>query len=154
MTKPQLPLTIKDIQELLPHRYPMLLLDRVTDIDYELKTIKGFKNLTFNESFFQGHFPGQPIMPGVLILEALAQLTGVLGFSLSGNSHKDGYLYLFAGVDNVRFKQSAYPGDRLDMEAQLIAGKRGIYKVATQAYVDGRLICSAEIMCAERKVSE
>ncbi len=154
MSAINLPMGPKEIQELLPHRFPMLLLDRVTEIDVEAKTIKGFKNLTINESFFQGHFPGQPIMPGVLILEAMAQLTGVLGFSVSGNSHKEGYLYLFAGIDNVRFKQSAYPGDCLQMEAQVQSSKRGIHKVAAQAYVDGRLICSADIICAERKVSE
>lgn len=149
----KLPMNSEAIKKLLPHRYPFLLLDRVTQVDLEAKTIAGYKNLTANEEFFNGHFPNQPIMPGVLILEAMAQLTGVLGFLISGNRIEDGYLYLFAGIDNARFKKSAFPGDRIDMDARVISGKRGIYKVATAAYVDGELICSADIICAERKVT-
>lgn len=149
----ELPLNSEAIKKLLPHRYPFLLIDRITDVNVEEKFAAGYKNLTVNEEFFNGHFPGQPIMPGVLILEAMAQLSGVLGFLNSGNRPEDGYLYLFAGIDNVRFKASAYPGDRIDMTAQVISGKRGIYKVETTAKVEGKLVASATIMCAERKVS-
>lgn len=147
----QLPLDHQQIKQLIPHRYPFLLVDRVTELEGS-RFIKGYKNVSGNEEFFNGHFPGNAIMPGVLILEALAQLGAILGFAASGNRYEEGYLYLFAGVDNVRFKRSVVPGDRLDLELEIVGGKRGIYKMACKASVDGNLACSADIMCAERKV--
>ena len=107
---------IREIMDLLPHRYPFLLVDRVTS--YELgQSICAYKNITFNEPCFTGHFPGQPIFPGVLILEALAQVAGVLGFKSMEKTDK---LYLFAGVDNARFKQPVVPGDKLEMEVEIV----------------------------------
>ena len=153
MSEPiELPLTVETIKKYLPHRYPFLLVDRVTDVNMDELSIKAYKNLSINEEFFNGHFPGNPIMPGVLILEALAQAAGILGFISSANSPADGYIFLYAGVDKVRFKNSAYPGDRLELDVKLLNQKRGIYRLEGTATVDGKLICSAEIMCAERKV--
>ncbi|BCE03304.1 3-hydroxyacyl-ACP dehydratase FabZ [Marinicellulosiphila megalodicopiae] len=146
----ELPLDHEAIKELLPHRYPFLLVDRITE--YEAGTfLKGYKNVSGNEEFFNGHFPGKAIMPGVLITEALAQVSAVLGFLTSGNRPQDGYLYLFAGIDNVRFKRQVVPGDQLVLESKLISERRGIYKFETKATVDGKVCCSAEILCAERK---
>jgi len=137
---------IREIMELLPHRYPFLLVDRVTD--YELgQSIKAYKNITFNEPCFTGHFPGQPIFPGVLILEALAQVAGVLGFKSMEKTDK---LYLFAGVDNARFKKPVVPGDKLEMEVELVKERRGIWKFKGVARVDGDEVCSSDFMCAMR----
>ncbi len=139
---------IEEIMELLPHRYPFLLLDRVTD--YVLnESIVAYKNITMNEPCFLGHFPGKPIFPGVLILEALAQAAGVLGFKTQGNSDD---LYLYAGIDKARFKRPVVPGDRLDFHVKLIKEKRGIWKFHGVASVDGEEACSAEFMCAMRKM--
>jgi 3-hydroxyacyl-[acyl-carrier-protein] dehydratase len=139
---------IEEILELLPHRYPFLLLDRVTD--YVLgESIEGYKNITFNEPCFTGHFPGKPIFPGVLILEALAQAAGVLGFKTMGNNDQ---LYLYAGIDKARFKRPVVPGDRLDISVSLIKERRGIWKFQGSACVDGAEACSAEFMCAMRKM--
>ncbi|GGD56810.1 3-hydroxyacyl-ACP dehydratase FabZ [Lacimicrobium alkaliphilum] len=139
---------IEEIMELLPHRYPMLLIDRVTE--YELGvSIKAYKNISFNEPCFTGHFPGKPIFPGVMILEALAQAAGVLGFKTAGNSDD---LYLYAGIDKARFKRPVVPGDRLDFDVVLIKEKRGIWKFSGVASVDGAEACSAEFMCAMRKM--
>lgn len=146
-----LPLSIESIQELLPHRYPFLLLDRVTDY-VEGESIKGYKNVSANEQLFQGHFPGNAIFPGVLICEAMAQLTCVFGFLNSGHRPSDGYLYLFAGLDNVKFKRPVKPGDRLDMEVSFESERRGMLKVSAKAFVEGQLVTSADILCAERKV--
>lgn len=142
------PLQIEEIMELLPHRYPFLLLDRVTD--YTLgDSIKAYKNITFNEPCFTGHFPGKPIFPGVLILEAMAQAAGVLGFKTAGTSDE---LYLYAGIDNARFKRPVVPGDRLDFDVSLVKERRGIYKFRGVASVDGQDVCVAEFMCAMRKM--
>ena len=105
-----------------------------------------------NEQFFQGHFPDHPIMPGVLIVEAMAQASGILGFKSLGKTPEDGSLYLFAGIDNVRFKRQVVPGDRLDMEVTVLSVRRGIWKFDCKATVDGELAASATIMCADRKV--
>lgn len=147
-----LPLDHEQIRQLLPHRYPFLLVDRVTEMEAGT-FIRGYKNVSGNEAFFNGHFPGNAIMPGVLITEALAQIGALLGFAASGNRYEDGYLFLFAGMDNVRFKRSVVPGDRLDLELRIVSARRGIYKMEGKASVDGQLACSAEILCAERKVS-
>ena len=139
---------IQEIMELLPHRYPMLLVDRVTEIELG-QSIKAYKNITINEPCFTGHFPGKPIFPGVLILEALAQAAGILGFKTVGNSDD---LYLYAGVDNARFKRPVVPGDRLDFDVNLIKEKRGIWKFHGVASVDGKEACTSEFMCAMRNI--
>ena len=149
----QLPLNHEQIKSLIPHRYPFRLVDRVTELE-DSKFIRGYKNVTGNEEFFNGHFPSQSIMPGVLILEALAQIGSILGFASTGNRFEDGYLFLFAGIDNVRFKRSVVPGDRLDLELAIVGGKRGIYKMECKALVDGQIACTADIMCAERRVDQ
>lgn len=143
---------INDIREYLPHRYPFLLIDRVTEL--ELGTmIRGYKNVSINEPFFNGHFPHHPIMPGVLVVEAMAQACGILGFKTVNKLPADGYVYYLVGSDKVRFKRPVMPGDRLHLEAKVIREKRGIWKFACQASVDGELACEAEIICAERKVA-
>ncbi len=137
---------IKEIMALLPHRYPFLMIDRVTD--YELgKSISAYKNISINEECFLGHFPGEPIFPGVLILEAMAQAAGILGFKTMGNSDQ---LYLYAGIDKARFKAPVVPGDRLCFEVGLIKERRGIWKFHGVASVDGKEVCNAEFMCAMR----
>jgi len=151
MTDLTLPLDYQEIKRILPHRYPMLLVDRIVEL-VPGKYVKGYKNITGNEDVFNGHFPQQAIFPGVMICEAMAQVAGVLGFVTTGNKAEDGYLLLFAGLDNVRFKRQVIPGDRLDMEVDFIAGKRGIYKVKCKASVDGELVCNADLMFAEKKV--
>lgn len=143
-------MNIDEIKEYLPQRYPFLLVDRVVEIHLN-ESIIAYKNVTVNEDFFQGHFPDKPIMPGVLIIEALAQAAGVLGFKSQEKKPKDGYLYYFVGADKVRLKRPVVPGDRLMLEARIVTGKRGIYKFDCTASVDGQLVGSAEIMCAERK---
>ncbi|GAC14367.1 3-hydroxyacyl-ACP dehydratase FabZ [Aliiglaciecola lipolytica] len=139
---------IEEIMELLPHRYPFLLIDRVTECTLG-ESIKAFKNITFNEPCFTGHFPGKPIFPGVLILEAMAQAAGVLGFKTAGNSDE---LYLYAGIDNARFKRPVVPGDRLDFDVCVVKEKRGIWKFKGVASVEGQEACVAEFMCAMRKM--
>lgn len=146
----ELPLDIEQIKTLLPHRYPFLLLDRVTGFEAGVR-IQGYKNVSANEALFQGHFPDKAIFPGVLICEALAQLTAVYGFISSGHRPEDGYLYLFAGLDNVKFKRQVVPGDRLDLEIEYVSERRGMLKVSGKAYVEGQLAASADILCAERK---
>jgi 3-hydroxyacyl-[acyl-carrier-protein] dehydratase len=141
----------KEITDLLPHRYPFLLVDRVTDLERKV-SINGYKNITSNEPFFNGHFPGNPIMPGVLILEALAQLSGLLGLEAMGQDDAKNTIYLFAGIDKVRFKKPVVPGDRLDMEARYVNDKHGIWRFECEAKVDGILACKALIMCAARDI--
>ena len=139
------------ILDLLPHRYPLLLVDRVLDYkayDYLI----AIKNVTMNESFFQGHFPGNPIMPGVLMLEALAQASGIL--SNLSRSPKEGYkfLYFFAGIDNAKFKQVVTPGDQLRLEVKLEAQKRDFWRMHAEAFVGDKLACSADLMSAAKEV--
>ena len=141
---------IEEIKTYLPQRYPFLMVDRVVEIEMG-KRIKAYKNVTTNEEFFQGHFPQKPIMPGVLIIEALAQAAGVLGFKSQEKKPRDGYLYYFVGADDVRLKRPVVPGDQLMLEAELVMVKRGIYKFECKASVDGELACEATILCAERK---
>ncbi|RKI49264.1 3-hydroxyacyl-[acyl-carrier-protein] dehydratase FabZ [Clostridium paraputrificum] len=135
---------INEIREILPHRYPFLLVDRVTEV-VEGKSIKGYKNVTINDQFFQGHFPEKPIMPGVLILEALAQLGAVS--ILSMNEFK-GKIPMFAGADKVKWRKPVVPGDRLDLNCEIIKlrGPIGIGKAV--ATVEGKKVCEAEIMFA------
>lgn len=138
--------------DLLPHRYPFLLVDRVVDYTYteEKKVLKAIKNVSINEPFFQGHFPGKPVMPGVLILEALAQATGILSFKVVGKP-KDDELYYFAAIDNARFKRPVFPGDQLVLDVELLREVKGIAKFTGVASVDGKVVCTAELMCAKRK---
>ena len=147
-----LPFGYDTIKRYLPHRYPFMLIDRVTAISAD-NWITGYKNITINEELFNGHFPDNPIMPGVLMVEAMAQLSGILGFVSAGQSSEDGYLYLFAGVDKVRFKRLVSTGDTLVIRAKFIMNKQEIYKFACTAHVEGKLACSAEIMIARQKVS-
>ncbi len=146
-----LPLRYDGLKHYLPHRYPFMLLDRVTAVSPD-NWITGYKNITINEELFNGHFPDNPIMPGVLMVEAMAQLSGVLGFISAGQTSEDGYLYLFAGVDKVRFKKLVSTGDTLVLRAKTLMSKREIYKFSCTAHVDGQLACSAEIMIARQKV--
>ncbi len=144
-------LDIYDILKHLPHRYPFLLIDRV--VDYEPgKTLVAIKNVTHNEPHFPGHFPSRPIMPGVLILEALAQATGILAFKTADHIPDENSLYYFVGIDNARFKQPVEPGDQLQLEVEFVKQMRGIWKFKGKALVDGKVVCSADIMCAEREV--
>lgn len=145
------PIEAREIQELLPHRFPFLLLDRVTTAEPG-KSLNAFKNVSFNEQFFQGHFPESPVMPGVLIVEAMAQACGVLAVLSQGNTKRnEGEITLFAGLDDVRFKRQVIPGDRLDFEVDLLAHRRGIGKFHVTAKVNGELACEATIMCAQRQ---
>ena len=139
-------LGIDRILELLPHRYPMLLVDRI--ISYEAgKSIKGIKNVTVNEPFFQGHFPGDPVMPGVLILEAMAQ-TGIILAKMIDPEPLSNKLLVFAGMDEVRFKKVVRPGDQLIMELTLIKRKAHIWKMGAKALVNGELATQAVLMAA------
>ncbi|AZZ90925.1 3-hydroxyacyl-ACP dehydratase FabZ [Hahella sp. KA22] len=142
---------INEIKEYLPHRYPFLLVDRVLEIKPG-EFIAGVKNITYNEPQFTGHFPEHPIMPGVLIIEAMAQVAGILGFVTTGKKPADGYTYYLAGTDKVRFKKPVVPGDQLRLEAEIVTDKRGIWKFACRALVDGNIVCSAEILTAERRL--
>ena len=141
------PLKIGRILDLLPHRYPFLLVDRVVEIQ-RMSNIRAYKNLTFNEPFFQGHFPGVPVMPGVLIIEALAQAGGLLVLHGFDPSETAGKLFLFSGLEKVRFRRPVFPGDRLDLECRLIRHKLKLWKMEGRAYVDGVLAAEAEITAA------
>lgn len=143
-------LDIKDIMNLLPHRYPFLLIDRVTDY-VPGKTLNGYKNISFNEPQFTGHFPGTPVFPGVMILEALAQATGVLAFATYGKPAEN-ELYFLASIDKVRFRKPVVPGDQLALEIVYLKERRGMGKFECIAKVDGNVVCEAEIMCARREI--
>ncbi len=143
-------LDIAEIMELLPHRYPFLLIDRVLDY-VPHKTLHAVKNITINEPIFTGHFPQAPIFPGVLILEAMAQATGLLAFKSSGKPD-DSELYYFTAVDKARFRKPAVPGDVLNIHVELHKERRGIGKFTGTAMVDGQIVCEAELMCARRPI--
>jgi len=143
-------LDIYEILQHLPHRYPFLLIDRVTECKIGERLV-GYKNVTYNEPYFQGHFPNKEVMPGVLIIEALAQATGILAFRTNGQVPDENSLYYLVGVDGVRFKQPVIPGDQLKLEVDLIKTKRGVWKFNGVASVDGKVVCTAELMCAERE---
>lgn len=139
---------VTEIMGMLPHRYPFLLVDRVTDYE-EGKWLRAVKNISVNEPCFTGHFPGRPVFPGVLILEAMAQATGILAVASYGKL-KENELYYFAAVDNARFKRPVVPGDQLVLEVEFLTEKRGITKFTGKAYVDGKLACEADLMCARK----
>ena len=146
---------IQGIKELLPHRYPFLMVDRVNSIDIESPTegrIEAIKNVTINEDYFNGHFPQHPIMPGVLIVESMAQVAGILGLHMLGEKRTEKTSYYFAGADHVRFKKTVVPGDQLHLEAEYVNNKRGIWKFSCRARVDGEVVCCAELTCAEKDI--
>lgn len=140
---------VKEIREYLPHRYPFLLVDRVESLTLG-ESIKAYKNVTVNEPFFNGHFPDEPVMPGVLIVEAMAQAAGILGFKTMDKKPADGSMYYFVGSDKLRFKKPVVPGDRLDLFAEIVSEKRGVWKFDVRAEVAGKMVSSATILCADR----
>ncbi len=147
-TEVDLPVDVRTIQRLLPHRYPFLLVDRITAIDYG-KTISAYKNVTINEPFFQGHFPTRPVMPGVLVIEALAQTGGLLFQLSTGGDIASGKLFYLVKIDNAKFTRMVVPGDRLDMEVVLKRRIRNMAMYDGVARVDGEVAACAEFLCAE-----
>ncbi len=142
-------ISITEIMDTLPHRYPFLLIDRVTELQ-EKKYIKGIKNVTINEPFFQGHFPGQPIMPGVLIIEAMAQIAGILAY----RSGVEGRSMYFMSIENAKFRRPVVPGDQLNFEVRAIKQRGAVWKFSGSATVDSKIVAEAEItaMITDRKV--
>ena len=138
---------IEEIRRFLPHRYPFLLVDRVIDC-VPGESLTAIKNVSVNEPFFQGHFPGQALMPGVLIIEALAQATGLLGFRTISEEPKDDVLYMLVGVDNVRFKKQVVPGDQLYLHVKLERRAKTIWKFSCEARVDDEMCTAADLLCA------
>ena len=149
MSKPPF-LDIHAIMRQLPHRYPFLLIDRVLECTPG-ETLTALKNVTINEPFFPGHFPHHPVMPGVLILEAMAQATGLLAFATLGKPPSDDELYYFVGIDKARFREPVEPGDQLIFKVKVITHKRNIWKFSGVAEVEGRVAAEAELMCAAQK---
>jgi 3-hydroxyacyl-[acyl-carrier-protein] dehydratase len=143
---------IHEILKKLPHRYPFLLVDRVLELEAGVR-IKALKNVTINEPFFGGHFPERPVMPGVLMLEAMAQTAALLTFASAGEALPENVLYYFVGIDGARFKRPVEPGDQLVMEAELLRAKSRIYKYKVRATVEGELAVEAELMCTVRDLA-
>jgi 3-hydroxyacyl-[acyl-carrier-protein] dehydratase len=142
---------IHEILKNLPHRYPILLVDRVLEV-VPGERIVALKNVSVNEPFFPGHYPHHPVMPGVLIVEALAQTAAILSFKTMGDGPDDKSVYYFVGIDGARFKRPVSPGDQLIMEVSIIANKRGLWKFAAVAKVDGQVATEAELMCTVRPI--
>ena len=142
---------VTEIQKYLPHRYPFLLVDRVIDFEQD-RRIVCIKNVTINEPMFTGHFPVTPVFPGVLIVEALAQASGLLAFRSRNRTLDDGFIYYLAGTDKTKFKRSVIPGDQLRLEVEVINLRKHWMKVSGKAYVDDNLVCSSLLTCAEQKV--
>ena len=142
-------MNIQDVKNYLPHRYPFLLIDRVLEIEIG-KSLVAIKNVTFNEPQFTGHFPEQPIMPGVMIVEALAQATGILAFKSEVGKPIDGQIYMLVGIDKVRFKRMVEPGDQIRLEVEVMVVKRGIWKFKCRASVEGQTVTTAELMCTQK----
>ena len=140
---------IKDIMEHLPHRYPFLLVDRVVSMELG-KRIHAYKNVSFNEPHFTGHFPHHPVMPGVLIMEALAQAGGILAFKSLGEKPAPDTVFYFAGLDEVRFKRPILPGDQLHLHVEVERQMRGVWKFKGEARVDGQIAAEGKLMCAKR----
>lgn len=145
-------LDIHEILQHLPHRYPFLLIDRV--IDYKIgEYLVAIKNVSFNEPFFPGHFPVRPVMPGVLVVEAMAQATGVLSFKTAAAQPDNKSLYYLAGIDNARFKNPVEPGDQLEITVNLTRSARGVWKYQAVSKVDGKVAATADLMCIHREIS-
>ena len=143
---------IYQILKKLPHRYPILLVDRVLALEPG-QSIKALKNVSVNEPFFTGHFPARPVMPGVLMIEAMAQAAGLLAFATTGVQQDDNSVFYFAGIDDARFKRPVQPGDQLILDVELERSKAGIFKFKGRASVDGELAVEAGLMCTMRRVS-
>ncbi|WP_280155657.1 3-hydroxyacyl-ACP dehydratase FabZ [Piscinibacter sp. XHJ-5] len=143
---------IHEILKKLPHRYPILLVDRVLELD-KGKRIKAIKNVSINEQFFQGHFPHRPVMPGVLMLEALAQAAALLSFESLGKVPDDKTVYYFAGIDGARFKRPVEPGDQLTLDVTLDRAKAGVFKYTARALVGEELAVEAQLMCTMRTIA-
>ena len=143
-----MPSATAEVLKYLPHREPFLFIDEVIDIDLG-NSIHAIKKVLPEEDYLRGHFPGNPIMPGVIIIEALAQASGILGFMTMDKTPQEGSLYVFAGVDNVRFRKRVRPGDTLHLFSKVVNVKRGIWKFDVRAEVNDELACSATIMCAD-----
>ena len=141
---------IKTVLSYLPHRFPFLLIDRVLNV-VPGERLTALKNVTFNEPFFPGHFPNQPVMPGVLIIEAIAQATGILAFKTQNDTPDDGTLYYLVGVDKARFKQPVQPGDQLIIDVKVEKQKRSVWWFTGEAKVNGTVVASAELMCAAQE---
>lgn len=142
---------IQEIMRLLPHRYPFLLIDRVLSCEAG-KEIVAVKNVTINEPFFGGHFPNFPVMPGVLIIEAMAQASALLAFKTFDITRADNNVFYFVGIDDARFKRPVTPGDQLIIKAQILRSIKGIWKFTGQAFVDDKLVSEAALMCTMRTV--
>ena len=154
MTTPELTtLDINQIKEYLPHRYPLLLVDRVLDVELG-KRIVAIKNVTINEEFFNGHFPHKPVMPGVLMIEALAQTAALLSFLTMGVKPDENSVVYFVGIDNARFKRPVEPGDQLKMDVEILRVSRGIWKYKAVGTVDGKVALEAELMCTIRSTAD
>jgi len=139
-----------DIKRYLPHREPFLFIDEVVDIkDNEI--IHAKKTISEDEYFLEGHFPGNPIFPGVIIIEALGQASGILGFTTMNKTPEEGSIYVLAGVDKVRFRKRVRPGDTIDLFSKVVSEKRGIWKFDCRAELDNEIVCTATILCADRK---
>ncbi len=145
------PVDIKQIFSILPHRYPMILIDRVLDYT-PFDCLTAIKNVTINENYFSGHFPENPIMPGVLMLEALAQASGLLAGLSQTPEENYGILHFFAGIDNAKFKHVVTPGDQLRLEVKILARKREFWRVHGEAYVGDKLACSADLLSAAKEI--
>mgnify|MGYP005653801467 CR=1 FL=1 len=143
---------VNDIWRLLPHRYPFLLVDRVLELE-EDKRIVAIKNVTINEPQFTGHFPNTPVFPGVLIVEAMAQASGILAFKSRNRTLDDGYIYYLAGTDKTKFKRSVVPGDQLRLEVEIVNLRSHWMKASGKAYVGDQFVCSSLLTCAEQKVA-
>ena len=142
-------MNINEVMNFLPHRYPFLMIDRV--LDFEIgKYLTAIKNVSINEPQFTGHFPAQPIMPGVLIVEALAQATGILAFKSEVGKPIDGQIYMLVGIDKVRFKRTVEPGDQILLRVEVMVVKRGMWKFDCKATVNGELVTSAILMCTQK----
>ena len=144
-------LDIHQILDCLPHRYPILLVDRVLEL-VPGERIKALKNVSVNEPFFPGHYPHHPVMPGVLIVEALVQAAAILSFKSMGDAPDENAVYYFAGIDGARFKKPVTPGDQLILDVSIIAHRRGVWKYAATASVDGQKAAEAELMCTVRRI--
>ena len=144
---------IGEIMKYLPHRYPMLLIDRVVEIRFG-ESLVAIKNVSYNEPYFQGHFPNRPVMPAVIILEAMAQATGILVLRSMDKLPSEKSIYYFVGIDGARFRRPVEPGDQLRIEVKLVRSMRGIWKLRSDATVDGEVVASGDLMGAMREIKD